>query len=154
MCFLFQKGHVKCNTVKCPALSCAHPVAEPRRCCPKCTGPMFVRRLYRLKKRKKLKGVQRPCVSASGDPVRIPAGLRASVKSCSYNGTIYQPGETFSKRDLFPAKQRNQCAMCTCAVSTRSRLKREGRQRLEKKRVARTLQLLSFLPMQRKSEKQ
>lgn len=39
--FIFQKGHVKCNTIKCPALSCENPVAEPQRCCPKCSGPIF-----------------------------------------------------------------------------------------------------------------
>ncbi|XP_056910607.1 chordin-like protein 2 isoform X2 [Takifugu flavidus] len=86
-CVCTEKGHVKCNTIKCPALSCENPVAEPQQCCPKCTG----------------------------DQVRIPAGLRASVKSCRYNGTIYQPGETFNKRDLFPSKQSNQCVMCTCS---------------------------------------
>uniref|UniRef100_A0A8C7X9T1 VWFC domain-containing protein n=1 Tax=Oryzias sinensis TaxID=183150 RepID=A0A8C7X9T1_9TELE len=31
-------GHVKCSTLKCPALSCEHPVTEPQRCCPRCTG--------------------------------------------------------------------------------------------------------------------
>ena len=51
------------------------------------------------------------------DEPRIPAGLRASAKSCRYNGTIYQPGETFNKHDLFPSKQSNQCVMCTCSVS-------------------------------------
>lgn len=54
---------------------------------------------------------------SSGAQVRIPAGLRASVKSCRYNGTVYQPGETFNKRDLFPSKQSNQCVMCMCSVS-------------------------------------
>lgn len=53
----------------------------------------------------------------SADEPRIPAGLRASVKSCRYNGSIYQPGETFTKHDLFPSKQSNQCVMCTCSVS-------------------------------------
>lgn len=61
------------------------------------------------------------CVSppphSSSDEPRIPAGLRASVKSCRYNGTIYQPGETFNKHNLFPSKQSNQCVMCTCSVS-------------------------------------
>lgn len=51
------------------------------------------------------------------DQPRIPAGLRASAKACRYNGTIYQPGETFNKHDLFPSKQSNQCVMCTCSVS-------------------------------------
>lgn len=57
-----------------------------------------------------------PVWSPTDEP-RIPAGLRASVKSCRYNGTIYQPGETFNKHDLFPSKQSNQCVMCTCSVS-------------------------------------
>lgn len=52
-----------------------------------------------------------------GDQPRIPAGLRASAKTCRYNGTVYQPGETFNKHDLFPSKQSNQCVMCTCSVS-------------------------------------
>lgn len=58
MWFLFQKGHVKCNTIKCPALSCENPVVEPQQCCPKCTGPMFFQRLDHLKRRKKMKDVQ------------------------------------------------------------------------------------------------
>lgn len=58
-----------------------------------------------------------PPPHSSSDEPRIPAGLRASVKSCRYNGTIYQPGETFNKHDLFPSKQSNQCVMCTCSVS-------------------------------------
>lgn len=51
------------------------------------------------------------------DEPRVPAGLRASAKSCRYNGSIYQSGETFSKHDLFPSRQSNQCVMCTCSVS-------------------------------------
>lgn len=57
------------------------------------------------------------CGVLCADEPRIPAGLRASVKSCRYNGSIYQPGETFTKHDLFPSKQSNQCVMCTCSVS-------------------------------------
>lgn len=57
------------------------------------------------------------CDVLCADEPRIPAGLRASVKSCRYNGSIYQPGETFTKHDLFPSKQSNQCVMCTCSVS-------------------------------------
>lgn len=52
--FIFQKGHVKCNTIKCPALSCKNPVAEPQRCCPKCSGPSSVLSAHHLKKRKKI----------------------------------------------------------------------------------------------------
>lgn len=37
---LSQTGHVKCNTIKCPALPCENPVAEPQQCCPRCTGTM------------------------------------------------------------------------------------------------------------------
>ncbi|XP_011481753.1 chordin-like protein 2 isoform X1 [Oryzias latipes] len=85
-CVCAETGHVKCSTLKCPALSCEHPVTEPQRCCPRCT-----------------------------DEPRVPAGLRASVKSCRYNGSIYQSGETFSKHDLFPSRQSNQCVMCTCS---------------------------------------
>uniref|UniRef100_A0A3Q3XG79 VWFC domain-containing protein n=1 Tax=Mola mola TaxID=94237 RepID=A0A3Q3XG79_MOLML len=86
-CVCTEIGHVKCNTIKCPALPCENPVAEPQQCCPRCTD----------------------------DQTKIPAGLRASVKSCRYNGTIYQPGETFNKHNLFPSKQSNQCVMCTCS---------------------------------------
>uniref|UniRef100_A0A3P8Q848 VWFC domain-containing protein n=1 Tax=Astatotilapia calliptera TaxID=8154 RepID=A0A3P8Q848_ASTCA len=85
-CVCTETGHVKCNTIKCPVLPCENPVAEPQQCCPRCT-----------------------------DEPRIPAGLRASVKSCRYNGSIYQPGETFTKHNLFPSKQSNQCVMCTCS---------------------------------------
>ncbi|XP_037834952.1 chordin-like protein 2 isoform X2 [Kryptolebias marmoratus] len=85
-CVCAETGHVKCNTIKCPALTCENPVTEPQRCCPRCA-----------------------------DEPRIPAGLRASAKYCRHNGSLYQPGETFTKHDLFPSKQSNQCAMCTCS---------------------------------------
>ncbi|XP_053703370.1 chordin-like protein 2 [Synchiropus splendidus] len=85
-CVCTESGHVKCNTIKCPALSCENPVVDPQQCCPRCS-----------------------------DEPRSPAGLRASVRSCRYNGSVYQPGESFAKHDLFPSKQSNQCAMCTCA---------------------------------------
>ncbi|XP_062342118.1 chordin-like protein 2 isoform X1 [Osmerus eperlanus] len=85
-CACTETGHVKCNTIKCPALRCENPVTDAKQCCPRCT-----------------------------DEPRIPAGLRAPVKSCRYNGSIYQPGETFTKLDLFPSRQTNHCVMCTCS---------------------------------------
>lgn len=51
------------------------------------------------------------------DELRTPAGLRAPVKTCRYNGTTYQMGETFTNHELFPSRQSNQCVMCTCSVS-------------------------------------
>ncbi|CAB1333012.1 unnamed protein product [Coregonus sp. 'balchen'] len=85
-CSCTETGHVKCNTIKCPTLRCENPVTDSQQCCPHCT-----------------------------DEPRIPAGLRAPVKSCRYNGTFYQPGETFTNHDLFPSRQTNQCVMCTCS---------------------------------------
>ncbi|XP_054899926.1 chordin-like protein 2 isoform X1 [Poeciliopsis prolifica] len=85
-CVCTETGHVKCNTIKCPALACENPVTEPQRCCPRCT-----------------------------EEPRIPAGLRAPVKTCSHNGTVYQPGETFTTQGLFSSRQSNQCVMCTCS---------------------------------------
>ncbi|XP_068600951.1 chordin-like protein 2 [Brachionichthys hirsutus] len=85
-CVCKETGHVQCNRIKCPAAPCEYPVAEPRQCCPRCT-----------------------------DQPRIPAGLRASVKSCSHNGSVYHPGETFTKDDLFPSRRSNQCVLCTCS---------------------------------------
>lgn len=85
-CVCTETGHVKCNAIRCPALSCDNPVAEPQQCCPRCA-----------------------------DEPKIPAGLRASVTSCRYNGSIYRPGETFTKHDLFPSRRKNQCVMCTCS---------------------------------------
>ncbi|KAL6098532.1 chrdl2 [Pungitius sinensis] len=85
-CVCSEAGRVKCSTTKCPTLPCENQVAEPGRCCPRCT-----------------------------DEPRAPAGLRASVKSCRHNGSIYQPGETFTKLDLFPSRKSNQCVMCTCS---------------------------------------
>ncbi|KAF3705989.1 Chordin-like protein 2 [Channa argus] len=32
-----ETGHVKCNTIKCPALTCENPVSDPQQCCPRCT---------------------------------------------------------------------------------------------------------------------
>ncbi|XP_061903687.1 chordin-like protein 2 [Entelurus aequoreus] len=84
-CFCTEMGHVRCSKMKCPPLPCDKPVADPHQCCPRCT-----------------------------DKPKVPAALRAPVKVCRYNGSIYQPGETFTKHDL-PAKPRNQCAMCSCS---------------------------------------
>ncbi|MEQ2306234.1 hypothetical protein AMECASPLE_006055 [Ameca splendens] len=88
-CVCAETGHVKCNTIKCPALTCENPVTEPQRCCPRCT-----------------------------DEPRIPAALRAPVKTCRHNGSVYHPGETFTNQGLFPSRQSNQCVMCTCSVGS------------------------------------
>lgn len=85
-CVCTETGHVKCSTIRCAAVSCDNPVVEPQQCCPRCT-----------------------------DEPRFPAALRASVKTCRYNGTIYQPGESFTKQELFPSRHTNQCALCTCS---------------------------------------
>ncbi|MED6248636.1 hypothetical protein ATANTOWER_002929 [Ataeniobius toweri] len=85
-CVCAETGHVKCNTIKCPALACENPVTEPQRCCPRCT-----------------------------DEPRIPAALRAPAKTCRHNGSVYHPGETFTNQGLFPSRQSNQCVMCTCS---------------------------------------
>lgn len=85
-CACTETGHVKCKSIRCPALQCENPVTDPQQCCPRCT-----------------------------DAIRIPAGLRAPVKSCRHNGSVYQPGETFTKVDLFPSRQKNQCVLCTCS---------------------------------------
>ncbi|KAL0994046.1 hypothetical protein UPYG_G00117110 [Umbra pygmaea] len=85
-CSCTKTGHVKCNTIKCPSLQCENPVTDSKQCCPRCS-----------------------------DELKVPAGLRAPVKSCQYNGTIYQPGETFVNHYLFPSRQTNQCVMCTCS---------------------------------------
>ncbi|KAJ8266576.1 hypothetical protein GJAV_G00132060 [Gymnothorax javanicus] len=84
-CACTETGHVKCNTIKCPVLRCEKPVTDAQQCCPRCT-----------------------------DQNRSPAGLRA-VKVCRHNGTVYQPGETFSNHDLFPSRSANQCVICTCS---------------------------------------
>lgn len=110
-----QTGHVKCNTIKCPALACENPVTEPQRCCPKCSGMLFCGHLWAPDI-----DVHRFNVwdfSSSVEP-RIPAGLRAPVKTCRHNGTVYQPGETFTNQRLFPSRHSNQCVMCTCSVSS------------------------------------
>ncbi|MCI4386633.1 hypothetical protein PGIGA_G00064720 [Pangasianodon gigas] len=85
-CSCTESGHVKCNPIKCPALRCDNPVTDSQQCCPRCA-----------------------------DEQRSPAGLRAPVKTCRYNGTTYQMGETFTNHDLFPSRQSNQCVMCTCS---------------------------------------
>ncbi|KAJ3589952.1 hypothetical protein NHX12_007909 [Muraenolepis orangiensis] len=85
-CTCTEVGHVKCNTIRCPVLTCENPVTEPQQCCPRCP-----------------------------DVPWVPAGLRAPVKSCRYNGSVYQPGESFTKQDLFPSRHSNQCVMCTCS---------------------------------------
>ncbi|XP_047661984.1 chordin-like protein 2 isoform X2 [Tachysurus fulvidraco] len=85
-CACTESGHVKCNPIKCPILRCDNPVTDSRHCCPRCA-----------------------------DEQRSPAGLRAPVKTCRYNGTTYKFGETFTNHDLFPSRQSNQCVMCTCS---------------------------------------
>lgn len=40
-------------------------------------------------------------------------------KSCEYNGTTYHHGEMFVAEGLFQNRQANQCAQCSCSVSTR-----------------------------------
>ncbi|XP_023656262.1 chordin-like protein 2 isoform X1 [Paramormyrops kingsleyae] len=85
-CVCTETGHVKCNTIKCPVVRCEHPITESQQCCPRCA-----------------------------DERRTPAGLRAPVKTCRYNGSQYQTGETFANYDLFPSRQTNQCVMCTCS---------------------------------------
>ncbi|XP_057677768.1 chordin-like protein 2 [Corythoichthys intestinalis] len=84
-CSCTEKGHVKCSKIKCPPLPCGKTVADPHECCPRCS-----------------------------DQLKIPAGLRAPAKSCRYNGSVYQPGETFTKYNL-TAQPSNQCAMCSCS---------------------------------------
>ncbi|XP_066502512.1 chordin-like protein 2 [Hoplias malabaricus] len=85
-CACTESGHVKCNTIKCPVLRCENPVTDSQQCCPRCA-----------------------------DEHRTPAGLRAPIKTCRYNGTVYQTGEIFTNRDLFPSRHSNQCVMCTCS---------------------------------------
>ncbi|XDV38699.1 hypothetical protein PO909_008049 [Leuciscus waleckii] len=85
-CTCTESGHVKCNSIKCPVLRCENPVTNSQQCCPRCA-----------------------------DEHRTPAGLRAPIKTCSYNGSIYQTGETFANHELFPSRQSNQCVMCTCS---------------------------------------
>ncbi|XP_073680879.1 chordin-like protein 2 [Garra rufa] len=85
-CTCTESGHVKCNSIKCPVLRCENPVTNSQQCCPRCA-----------------------------DEHRTPAGLRAPIKTCRYNGSTYQTGETFANHELFPSRQSNQCVMCTCS---------------------------------------
>nr|XP_021514672.1 chordin-like protein 2 isoform X2 [Meriones unguiculatus] len=57
---------------------------EPQQCCPRCVDP------------------------------HVPSGLRAPLKSCLLNETTYQHGEIFSAQELVPARQPNQCVLCSC----------------------------------------
>ncbi|XP_016361714.1 chordin-like protein 2 [Sinocyclocheilus anshuiensis] len=85
-CTCTEFGHVKCNSIKCPVLRCENPVTNSQQCCPRCL-----------------------------DEHRTPAGLRAPIETCRYNGSTYQTGETFANHELFPSRQSNQCVMCTCS---------------------------------------
>ncbi|TSL04231.1 Chordin-like protein 2 [Bagarius yarrelli] len=85
-CACTESGHVKCNSIKCPTLRCDKTVTDSQQCCPRCA-----------------------------DEQRSPAGLRAPVKTCRFNGTTYQTGETFTNHNLFPSRQSNQCVMCSCS---------------------------------------
>ncbi|OCT93385.1 hypothetical protein XELAEV_18016454mg [Xenopus laevis] len=54
------------------------------------------------------------CTCTEVEP-HSPSGLRAPVKFCQHNGTIYQQGEMFTTHELFPARQSNQCVQCSCS---------------------------------------
>uniref|UniRef100_A0A674I3D0 Chordin like 2 n=1 Tax=Terrapene triunguis TaxID=2587831 RepID=A0A674I3D0_9SAUR len=84
-CTCLENVNVSCYQIQCPALHCVKPVTDPQQCCPRCAEP------------------------------HTPSGLRAPVKSCQYNGTTYQPGEMFTTSELFPSRQPNQCAQCSCS---------------------------------------
>nr|XP_055036337.1 chordin-like protein 2 [Misgurnus anguillicaudatus] len=84
-CTCTESGHVKCSSIKCPVLRCENPVTSSQQCCPRCA-----------------------------DEHRTPAGLRAPIKTCRHNGTVYQTGETFTNHELIPSRLSNQCVMCTC----------------------------------------
>lgn len=43
---------------------------------------------------------------------------KVTGKSCEYNGTTYHHGEMFVAEGLFQNRQANQCAQCSCSVST------------------------------------
>ncbi|KAK6486039.1 chordin-like protein 2 isoform X1 [Huso huso] len=85
-CTCAETGHVNCNSIKCPVLQCENPVIDSQQCCPRCAA----------------------------EP-KSPVGLRAPLKSCQYNGTIYQAGEMFTSDELFPSRQPNQCVLCSCS---------------------------------------
>ncbi|XP_004632575.1 chordin-like protein 2 isoform X3 [Octodon degus] len=83
-CTCSETAHVNCYQLRCPPVHCPQPVLEPQQCCPRCVEP------------------------------HTPSGLRAPPKSCQHNGTMYQHGEIFSVRELFPARLPNQCVLCSC----------------------------------------
>ncbi|XP_021098971.1 chordin-like protein 2 isoform X5 [Heterocephalus glaber] len=83
-CTCSETAHVNCYQLRCPPVHCPQPVLEPQQCCPRCVEP------------------------------HTPSGLRAPPKSCQHNGTMYQHGEIFSVRELFPGRLPNQCVLCSC----------------------------------------
>ncbi|XP_020845229.1 chordin-like protein 2 [Phascolarctos cinereus] len=84
-CTCSESAHVSCYRLHCPPVHCPQPVTEPQQCCPRCVEP------------------------------HTPSGLRAPLKSCQYNGTTYQQGDTFTTQELFPSRQTNQCVFCSCS---------------------------------------
>ncbi|XP_036404564.1 chordin-like protein 1 isoform X1 [Megalops cyprinoides] len=85
-CLCSESGSVLCTRVKCPPLPCASPVPVPQQCCHKCP-------------------------EASPPPMVV----RVGGKPCDYNGVQYQHGEVFVAEGLFPNRQANQCAQCSCS---------------------------------------
>ncbi|KAG9346546.1 hypothetical protein JZ751_006857 [Albula glossodonta] len=85
-CLCSETGSVLCNRVKCPPLPCSSPSPVPQQCCHRC-----------------------PEVSPS------PLLTRVGGKPCDYNGMQYQHGEVFVAEGLFPNRQVNQCAQCSCS---------------------------------------
>ncbi|MBZ3873218.1 Chordin-like protein 2 [Sciurus carolinensis] len=83
-CTCSETAQVSCYRLHCPPVHCPQPVTEPQQCCPRCVEP------------------------------HTPSGLRAPPKSCQHNGTMYQHGEIFTARELFPTRLPNQCVLCSC----------------------------------------
>ncbi|NXP82443.1 CRDL2 protein, partial [Ramphastos sulfuratus] len=79
-----QNAHVRCYRIQCPALPCPRPVTDPQQCCPRCLEP------------------------------QPSSALGTARGTCSYKGSSYQPGETFSSRELLPGSQRQHCTQCHC----------------------------------------
>ncbi|XP_061485636.1 chordin-like protein 2 isoform X2 [Rhineura floridana] len=85
-CTCFEDTNVSCSQIQCPALQCPNPISDPHQCCPRCPELL------------------------------IPSGAQTPTNSsCQYNGTTYQHGNIFTNSELFPSRQSNQCAQCSCS---------------------------------------
>ncbi|XP_072164791.1 kielin/chordin-like protein [Diadema setosum] len=119
-----QNQRVTCEPRPCPPTQCSHPAQHHSQCCPGCTdceydrryitnGQKFGNPLNHCESCSCLNGnilcerVRCPTVNCP-NPVVLEGQCCAVCHECTYDGSVYQDGETFPSPD-------NPCVECTCS---------------------------------------